>query len=216
MTDTSPLQSESTDKGEMRFCSECGKEILQPARFCPYCGHPIDSAGNPPGTGASSNFPIEEKDFMVFVADNAGYYMREFRKFSIAGTDTFSVTWNWAAFCGGFGWMLYRKMYLWAVIAFLLSFVPYLGLAAWIAFAAVANYLYYDHAKKKILDIRTLHPSGDISVILSHIGGVNRWVPVAATIFTILLLLLFLAISLLIPFSFYDLFNLFRTPSKYI
>lgn len=215
MTESSSPNNDSTGRG-VRFCPECGKELMQPAKYCPYCGHSLENAANHTGPDSPPKLQIEEQDFIAFAVNNAGYYLHEFRKFKIAGKDAFSATWNWAAFLGGFGWMLYRKMYMWAIIAFVLFLIPYLGLAAGIAFGAVANYLYYEHAKKKILDIRTIHPSGDISVILSHIGGVNKWVPTAATILTILLLLLFLAFFLLIPFSFYNLFNLFKGPSKYI
>jgi len=114
---------------------------------------------------------------------------------------------------GGFGWMLYRKMYVWSLIDFVSMFIPYLGLATWIALGAVANYLYYLHAKTKIGEIRASHPSEDISVILSQTGGVHKWLPVAAVIFTILLTLLFVAFVFWSPFG---ILNLFSMPSKYI
>ena len=28
------------------FCSKCGKELPADARFCPYCGTPVDSAAS--------------------------------------------------------------------------------------------------------------------------------------------------------------------------
>jgi len=198
-----------TDTSTKKFCPACGKEIIPAGNYCPFCGHSLDES-------KSERIQIADQDFAAYVVNNAGYYLVEFRKFNIAGSDVFSLTWNWAAFLGGFGWLLYRKMYLWSLIAFIIAFVPYFGLAAWISLGAVANYLYYQQAKRKILEMKALHPSTDISVALSHIGGVNRWVPVAATVFTIIFLLLFMALFFLIPFSFFNFFNYFRPPSKYI
>ncbi len=141
--------------------------------------------------------------------------MHRFKKFNLGGTDVFALTWNWAAFWGGFGWMLYRKMYMWATIAFVLTLIPHLGLIAWIAVGAVANYLYYQHAKSKILEIKTMHPTVDISGYLSQVGGINKWVPIAAIIITILLFLSFIVMVfvLAIPFS---IFNIFSPQSQYI
>jgi len=216
MIDSSYRQNDNPPGQGMKYCPACGKEIIQPAKYCPYCGLSLEITDSRPAIDLTLKLRPGEQDFTAFVVINTGYYLEAFRKFNAAGRDVFSPTWNWAAFGGGFGWMLYRKMYLWAIVAFVSSLIPYLGLAAWIAFGAVANYLYYEHAKKKILDTRTLHPSGDISVILSQTGGVNKWVPVAAIIFSILVLLLFLALLFTIPFSFYNFFNLFSAPSKYI
>ncbi len=111
--------------------------------------------------------------------------------------------------------MLYRKMYMWATIAFVLTLIPHLGLIAWIAVGAVANYLYYQHAKSKILEIKTMHPTVDISGYLSQVGGINKWVPIAAIIITILLFLSFIVMVfvLAIPFS---IFNIFSPQSQYI
>ncbi len=210
--DESETKKESSAEN-IKFCPQCGKGITQLSKFCPHCGHPLDNFTNQPKSDSPSQNRVAEGDFIAFIGNNAGYYMHEFKKFNCDGIDTFSLTWNWPAFLGGFGWLLYRKMYMWTIIAFALMLMPYLGLAAWIAFGAVANYLYYQHAKRKILEVRALHQSGDISVVLSQTGGVHRWLPVAAIIFSVLLLLLFMAFVFWFPF---DIFNLFQAPSKYI
>jgi hypothetical protein len=197
----------------IRFCPECGKEITQLSKFCPHCGHSLEKFASQSKSDASLQILVDEDDFNAFIGNNAGYYTHEFKKFDAGGRDVFSATWNWAAFWGGFGWMLYRKMYMWAIIAFALMLMPYLGLAAWIAFGIVGNYLYYQHAKAKILDIKTLHPTGEISAALSQIGGVHRWLPIAATILTILIFLSFVALVFWFPFA---ISNLFKMPSMYI
>ncbi len=204
--------NESTTEN-IKFCPQCGKGITPPGKFCPYCGHSLENFTDQPKPDPASQLPVAEDDLVAFIGNKAGYYSHEFKKFNCNGVDAFSLTWNWAAFWGGFGWMLYRKMYMWSIIAFILMFVPYLGLASWIAFGAVANYLYYQHVKRKILEVRALHQSGDIAVALSQTGGVHRWLPVAAVIFTVLLVLLFLAILFWFPFAILD---LYKMPEKYI
>ena len=204
--------NESTTEN-IRFCPECGKEITQLIKFCPHCGHSLEKFTNQSKSDSRLQNGVNEDDLIAFIGNNAGYYVQEFKKFNAGGRDVFSATWNWAAFWGGFGWMLYRKMYMWAIIAFALMLMPYLGLASWIAFGIVANYLYYQHAKRKILEIKTLQPAGEISVVLSQIGGVHRWLPIAAAIFTIVLFLLLMAFVFWMPFGIFD---LFKMPAKYI
>lgn len=95
----------------------------------------------------------------------AGYYEKAFRDL-----EEFNVnTWNWAAFFFGIVWMLYRKMYLHAVIAgctftsciFVLDAtgmkkcsIDAISLLLVIAFqlylGACGNLLYYDTVKAKI------------------------------------------------------------------
>ncbi len=204
--------TESTTEN-IRFCPECGKGITQSSKFCPHCGHSLEKFANLSKSDPASQFQMDEDDFIAFIGNNAGYYTHEFKKFNINGMDAFSLTWNWPAFLGGFGWLLYRKMYMWTILAFVFMLIPYLGLASWIALGLAANYLYYQHAKSKIFEVKAMHQSSEISGVLSRIGGVNRWVPIAATIFTILLLVLFTAFLFWFPSGIY---NLFGTPSKYI
>jgi len=197
----------------IRFCPECGKEINQLSKFCPYCGHPLEKFSIQPISDTPSKILVNEDDFIAFIGNSAGYYVHEFKKFDAGGRDAFAATWNWAAFWGGFGWMLYRKMYLWAIISFVLMFLPYLGLAAWIAFGIVGNYLYYQHAKTKIIEIKKLHPTNEISAVLSQIGGVHKWLPIAGAIFTIFVFVLFMAFVFWFPFV---ISNFFKIPSIYI
>ena len=206
------MMNESTAEN-IRFCPECGKGISGSNKFCPHCGYSLEKFADQSKSDPPSQLQVDEDDFIAFIGNNAGYYTHKFKKFNAAGVDAFSLTWNWPAFLGGFGWLLYRKMYMWTIIAFVFMLMPYLGLASWIAIGAVANYLYYQHSKGKILEVRASHQSGEISVVLSQIGGVNRWVPIAGTVFTILLLVLFLAFLFWFPLGIFDLFG---TRSKYI
>ncbi|HMK59723.1 MAG TPA: zinc-ribbon domain-containing protein [Dissulfurispiraceae bacterium] len=199
----------------MRFCAACGKEIGEQSNFCPHCGHSIEGFTNQSNADSPKQHQVSDDDFKIFIWKNSDYYLQRFRKFNIEGTDVFSFTWNWSAFCGGFGWMLYRKLYMWAIIAFVLSLIPHITLIAWIATGAISNYLYYRHAKSKILEIKALHSATDIAGDLRQVGGINRWVPVTAVIITLVFCIAFIimAFFLMIPFNILDTFN---TPSKYI
>jgi hypothetical protein len=127
-------------------------------------------------------FTVTEDELASFIGGKAQKYLLKFNKFSVDGIDRFLATWHWPAFLVGFWWLLYRKMYLWAFVYFILLMIPYANIAAWITLAISGHYLYYRHAKGKILRVKTLQPSGDILKTLSELGGVNKWVPVVGII----------------------------------
>ncbi|WP_457638579.1 DUF2628 domain-containing protein, partial [Persephonella sp.] len=56
--------------------------------------------------------------YRLFIGKNADYHIEKFKKFEETGG---ALSWNWAAFFLGIVWMLYRKMYLYGVLAFLFS-----------------------------------------------------------------------------------------------
>jgi len=129
--------------------------------------------------------PVTEDELTAFIGEKAPKYLLKFRNFSADRIDRFSATWHWPAFLVGFWWLLYRKMYLWAFVYFILLTIPYANVAAWITLPISGNYLYYRYAKKKILRVKTLQLSGDILKTLSDIGGINKWVPVVGIIVSI-------------------------------
>jgi hypothetical protein len=107
-----------------------------------------------------STAEVTEEDFSSFIGKNAENYIQEFRKFNVDGVDKFSWTWHWPAFFFGFWWLLYRKLYVWALIAFLLLFIPYWFFLNSFVYGAVANYIYYKHTKKKITKYKTAVENG--------------------------------------------------------
>jgi tetratricopeptide (TPR) repeat protein len=125
---------------------------------------------------SSPTATLTDEDYAAFVGKNADKYINKFKKFNTVGTDNFVATWHWPAFIVGFWWMLYRKLYFWALTAFVLSLIPWVNIATWIAFGATGNYIYYKDAKKKILELKQMRPAHDIQRGLSQIGGVNKWV----------------------------------------
>lgn len=136
----------------------------------------------PVKTDRPSEDSVTETDFAAFMVRNSDKYLSKFRKFQADDIDKFAVTWHWPAFFTGIWWPLYRKLYLWALVVFVVSCIPLLGFLAMIPFAMMGNYIYYKHAKKKIAELKSSHRSSDISVLLSQVGGVNPWVITVVTV----------------------------------
>ncbi len=167
------------------LCAKCGMNLPEGAAFCASCEAPA----NPQQTGGTVSGPgIDE--IGLFVGKNSGYYQTIFHKFNIHGVETFAPTWNWAAFLCTFFWMLYRKLYLWALLWFLLTLLPVFGFVFMIAAGISGNYLYYKHVIAKIRDAKSVPPPDRMPAILTELGGVNGWViPVAVVMMVGFLLL---------------------------
>ena len=167
----------------MPFCPNCGKPIDQENVFCPHCGVKILST-----VSASSSDQIMEEELRAFIGKDADHYLRKFRSF-LGGADYgFAVTWSWSACFLGFIWMLYRKMYLWALVAFLIALTPISFPLAMICWGIIGNYLYFLHARNKIIENRSRQGTTPIPLSLSELGGVNRWVRYIGFIFFLFLL----------------------------
>jgi hypothetical protein len=127
---------------------------------------------------------ITEEDFAVFIGKNAEGYFRKFKKFKINEPDRFAITWNWPAFLFTYIWLAYRKMYKWAGIAFVIGsilglFLPFLLPFWWLLFGMAGNFLYFRHARGKILEVKAderFNSREELSAALQDEGGVNRWI----------------------------------------
>jgi len=172
----------------MAYCKQCGKEAGPAETFCRHCGARLSSL-----VGSGSG----DQDLAVFIGKNSGIYLDAFRKFNQNGADSFTATWHWPAFFLSFWWLLYRKLYLWALVPLLLGCVPYVGLFAPFAFGMSAKYLYYQHAKKKLLEVNALHASeAERTAALARAGGVNSMVVVAAPLLAIAVIGILAAIAI--------------------
>jgi len=107
---------------------------------------------------------------------NQEYYLRRFARFDADGKA--SANWHWPGFFITFYWLLYRKMWLYALCYFLLPYLFFgliglvtglpdhsvdtpIGLAYPLYFLGIfillpmyANAIYYKHCRKKILSAR--------------------------------------------------------------
>jgi len=179
----------------MPYCQKCGRPLQEGVSYCNYC--------NLNNTDSSKNYyqsdfkTISDQDYIAFIGNNAPKYIAKFKKFNITGIENFTPTWHWPAFFVGFWWMLYRKLYLWSLVAFIVSCIPYVGFVGMVVWGVSGNYIYYKHVSSKIKTLRDINTYGDISSTLSQIGGVNKWVVVVAIILTAIGILVILMTSLL-------------------
>jgi len=160
-----------------------------------------------------SSSPLAAEELTAYIGPKAERYRPRFERFTRTGTTRFEFSWNNPAAFAGVWWYLYRKMYGWALLDFVLSvllgwtlFVPIL----WgVARAVTGDYLYFLQADRRIREARPLSsapgaPAADAAHLarLAAEGGVNAWVTWVAIAGTIL----FLAILL---FAFGWLWNAF-------
>src|SRR5512139_3641884 len=147
--------------------------------------------------------PLTAEELTAYIGPKADRYMRQFGKFTGTGATRFEFSWNNPAAFLGLWWYLYRKMYGWALVDFVLSvllgwtlFVPIL----WgVARAVTGDYLYFLQADRRIREARPISsavaaPAANAAHLarLAAEGGVNAWVTWVAIVGTILLLAILL------------------------
>ena len=152
---------------------------------------------------APSSSPLAAEELTAYIGPRADRYRPRFDRFTRTGAPRFEFSWNWPAALAGMWWYLYRKMYGWALVDFVLSvllgwtlFVPIL----WgVARAVTADYLYFLQADRKIRGARPVSSSfGAPATDAMHLarlaaeGGVNAWVTWVAIAGTVLVLAILL------------------------
>jgi len=167
---------------------------------------------------------ISNKLFKAYL-DNKKYiyYAPTFSIFTNAA-DKFALTWNLFAFFIPSLWLLYRKMYLYGVIALILSIVltfagplfsemnavnstgtvsnegiiidVILGLIVNVIIGLIGNYLYFIHTKSKLLKIMHTVPMEEQEAKAKIEGGTNAQIVWIISIVTIASYLLFTYIML--------------------
>lgn len=98
------------------FCSKCGTQQDDSAKACSNC----NAALNQTIEASSQPVTLTNDDlFSAFIGEgkNKAYYLNHFNRFDADGKT--SATWHWPAFFVTFFWFLYRKMWLHAVLYFM-------------------------------------------------------------------------------------------------
>ena len=191
------------------FCTQCGTANDVSAKLCKQCGVALGLA--PLSNGAASKSSTanlsagDEELYKAFIGPkNQDYYLKRFAEFDAQGKP--GATWHWPAFFITFYWMLYRKMWLPAILYFLSPYLIMspigivgavtksdeligLGYLAWLAAMFIwpplfANSLYYKRCKKKIAE--ALASSSDPQHQLGELTGKGGTSNAAAVIVAIL------------------------------
>ena len=103
-------------------------------------------------------------------------------------------SWNWSAFLCTSYWMFYRKMYVECIIYIvgntILSLIPFicwiLSLAAWVCVGLFGNAFYYEHIKKKFVEI-SCSDNSMREMLIQKKGGTNIILPIVLLIISIVI-----------------------------
>ncbi len=150
---------------------------------------PAAGQGYRPSPAASGN------DMATFIGKNSDTYLKKFAGFDAVGGG-YAATWHWPAFFVPAWWLIYRKQYSWALLAFFISFIPTVGLISRIVFGFSGNYMYYNYAKKKLHAINALPSGMGRSVEMARAGGVNNIVWILAPLIGIAIMGILAAIAI--------------------
>ncbi len=149
------------------------------------------------GQGARPAAATAFRDSMAtFIGRNHVKYQRKFEKFNSGGSGGFALTWHWPAFFVPFWWLLYRKQYAWAVLAFIVSLIPFAGFLSMFAFGLTGNYIYYSYAHKKLREIQQLPTEMSRAVEMTRAGGVNNIALVLVPLFGIVFIGIVAAVAI--------------------
>lgn len=175
------------------LCPICGSTNENSAKFCSSCGGVLAQPTVKPASRTDMSISNDDTEFYkaAIGPKNQNYYLRYFSRTD--GGKKIGVSWHWPAFFATFYWLLYRKMWLNALIYFFLPyiFLILLGVTSRVAgssgYAVVgigyavyligilllppmyANALYYRHCKKKISEVKV--SSRDIQRQLGELSG---------------------------------------------
>ena len=142
------------------FCNSCGHANPDTARFCSTCGEgmsqepasrveqtvvarttPTSIDTEPKATAPSSSSsgarPFDEEAWRTYVGPrNTNFYLPRFRAFAAGGS---AAGWHWPAFLATSYWLLYRKMWLYAVGYWTIPYLLVLASVALIAGTGAEN-----------------------------------------------------------------------------
>lgn len=136
------------------FCPKCGMGNPDIAQFCESCGNKLPAPNYTSvqlgKDGAPPSHHYSNKDFyQAFIGEkNQQYYLQKFQQFDRDGKT--SATWHWPAFFVTLYWLMYRKMWVHALLYFL---SPYIALIAGAIIAAVLGTILGDDAGIALIGI---------------------------------------------------------------
>lgn len=162
------------------LCSKCGTSNESGSAFCTKCGNSL--AKTEVVDHISNNESYTQDELSLFLEKNQSYYLEKFNLIEKTGD---KKAWNWCSFLIGGYWMLYRKMYVQAIIYIIanliLGCIPFIGwalsLALCVGLGIFGNSLYLDHIKKTFTEIGCAD-SNMRSALINKKGGTNLILPI--------------------------------------
>ncbi len=129
---------------------------------------------------------ITKSEMDLFILKNPEYYDMKFKQMDRTVNKR---TWNWSAFLIPVSWLLYRKMYVQALIMFIvrgvLAFIPFINIilncAIYIGFGMYANSMYREHINKQFIEIE-LSGVENREMMIRKKGGTSIVLPIAIVV----------------------------------
>ena len=171
------------------LCSKCGASNEAGSAFCTKCGNSLAKTEVVDHISNNENYTQEE--LSLFLEKNQSYYLEKFNLIEKTGD---KKAWNWCSFLIGGYWMLYRKMYVQAIIYIIanliLGCIPFIGwalsLALCVGLGIFGNSLYLDHIKKTFTEI-SYADSNMRSALISKKGGTNLVLPILLAVIPVII-----------------------------
>lgn len=171
------------------LCSKCGASNEAGSAFCTKCGNSL--AKTEVVDHISNNESYTQEELSLFLEKNQSYYLEKFNLIEKTGD---KKAWNWCSFLIGGYWMLYRKMYVQAIIYIIanliLGCIPFIGwalsLALCVGLGIFGNSLYLDHIKKTFTEIGCAD-SNMRSTLINKKGGTNLVLPILLAVIPVII-----------------------------
>lgn len=171
------------------LCSKCGASNEAGSAFCTKCGNSL--AKTEVVDHISNNESYTQDELSLFLEKNQSYYLEKFNLIEKTGD---KKAWNWCSFLIGGYWMLYRKMYVQAIIYIIanliLGCIPFIGwalsLALCVGLGIFGNSLYLDHIKKTFTEIGCAD-SNMRSALINKKGGTNLVLPILLAVIPVII-----------------------------
>ena len=171
------------------LCSKCGASNEAGSAFCTKCGNSL--AKTEVVDHISNNESYTQDELSLFLVQNQSYYLEKFNLIEKTGD---KKAWNWCSFLIGGYWMLYRKMYVQAIIYIIanliLGCIPFIGwalsLALCVGLGIFGNSLYLDHIKKTFTEIGCAD-SNMRSTLINKKGGTNLVLPILLAVIPVII-----------------------------
>lgn len=171
------------------YCSQCGFNVSEGAKFCFQCGAQISQGAGIPQTNVvyESHVPYLSSDdqlLRLFVGEEKqDYYLKKWSQGDRG--------WNWAAFFLAIFWLGYRKMYkpvfvmigIYLIIDLVVAFIGFddtnlnnwIGIAAGMTLGFWGNYFYRQHAIMKINKIKNQYRDPGMVMDQVRLQGGGSW-----------------------------------------